>query len=187
MDDEAKPEAQHAGGLHAEHTGGEPEIPDHAVAQLPSVCGKGHARRLSGRAGAARDAVVQLAHRAHPAAVAFPAGLYARADEPDAALPSQRCGGPDAQLDGGGLGAHRRDRARYLPDDGSQHERLCAGRCDAPAESNCKKPLHFGFSGYTGLRKCKLRFPGRRGKIRKQTERSAGTWNRTCWRESWQR
>lgn len=44
-----------------------------------------------------------------------------------AALPSQRCGGPDAQLDGGGLGAHRRDRARYLPDDGSQHERLCAG------------------------------------------------------------
>ena len=86
MDDEAKPEAQHAGGLHAEYAGGEPEIPDHAVAQLPSVCGKGHARRLSGRAGAARDAVVQLAHRAHPAAVAFPAGLHARADEPDAAL-----------------------------------------------------------------------------------------------------
>ena len=50
-----------------------------------------------------------------------------------------------------------------------------------------KKPLHFGFFVYTGLRKCKLRFPGRRGKIRKQTERSAGTWNRTCWRESWQR
>ena len=80
----------------------------------------------------------------------------------------------------------------------SQHERLCAGRCDAPAgkieglkdltaESKCKKPLHFGFFVYTGLRKCKLRFPGRRGKIRKQTERSAGTWNRTCWRESWQR
>ena len=145
-----------------------------------------------------REELERLAHRAHPAAVAFPAGLHARADEPDAALPSQRCGGPDAQLDGGGLGAHRRDRARYLPDDGGQHERLCAGRCDAPAgkieglkdltaESKCKKPLHFGFFVYTGLRKCKLRFPGRRGKIRKQTERSAGTWNRTCWRESWQR
>lgn len=128
----------------------------------------------------------------------FPPGCTREPDEPDAALPSQRCGGPDAQLDGGGLGAHRRDRARYLPDDGSQHERLCAGRCDAPAgkieglkdltaESKCKKPLHFGFFVYTGLRKCKLCFWIRRGKIREQTERSAGTWNRTCWRESWQR
>ena len=58
---------------------------------------------------------------------------------------------------------------------------------DLTAESKCKKPLHFGFFVYTGLRKCKLCFWIRRGKIREQTERSAGIWNRTCWRESWRR
>lgn len=44
-----------------------------------SVCGKGMHAGYREEAGAAREPVRQLAHRAASAAVAFPAGLYARA------------------------------------------------------------------------------------------------------------